>query len=173
MTRHTILRVCTKAILILALGAFSQMNAQTLRSQVEPQARVFPSVGPGVTAVKRDASGRYYILGKPATVVSIYDSNGKLIGQIPNQKSGAAIRYAVGIDLTPEGKLVVCDRGANAIEVFDSNGSLTTKIPVLAPTSVVALPGGLFAVTSLSSDHLVKFWTKAAPWFASLAMPRI
>jgi len=149
-------RVCAKAIIILALGAFSQIEAQTLRSQVEPQARLFPSVGPGVTAVKRDALGRYYILGKPANVVSIYDSGGNLIGQIPNQKSGAAIRYAVGIDLTPEGKLVVVDRGANAIEVFDSDGSSIAKIPVLAPTSVVALPGGLFAVTSLSSDRLVQ-----------------
>jgi len=124
---------------------------------VEPHARIFPSVGPGVTALKRDSAGRYYILAKPATVISIYDGEGNPIGQIPNARSrGAVIRYAVDMDFGPSGNLFVADRGANAIEIFSPDGSLVAKVPVVAPTSVVALSGGQFAVTSLTSNHLVQ-----------------
>jgi hypothetical protein len=110
-----------------------------------------------VTALKRDSAGRYYILAKPATVISIYDGEGNRIGQIPNANShGAVIRYAVDFDLGPSGNLFVADRGANAIEVFGPDGSLVAKVPVVAPTSVVALSGGQFAVTSLASTRLVQ-----------------
>jgi hypothetical protein len=135
----------------------SPINGQEIRSVVEPRARVFPSVGPGVTAMKRDSSGRYYILAKPANVISIYDGAGNRIGQIPNANSrGAVIRYAVDIDLGPSGNLFVADRGANAIEIFSPDGSLVAKVPVVAPTSIVALSRGEFAVTSLTSTHLVQ-----------------
>ena len=90
-------------VLGLLLASLSpSVKCQEIRSVVEPRARVFPSVGPGVTALKRDSAGRYYILAKPATVISIYDAEGNRIGQIPNAKSqGAVIRYAVDIDLGP------------------------------------------------------------------------
>jgi hypothetical protein len=145
-------------VLGLLLAGFSQPVAgQQIRTVVEPRARVFPSVGAGVAALKRDSSGRYYILAKPANVISIYDAAGNRVGQIPNGNShGAAIRYAVDIDLGQDGSLFVADRGANAIEIFSPDGSLAAKVPVMAPTSVVALPGGQFAVTSLTSTHLVE-----------------
>lgn len=130
---------------------------QGLRTVIESRDKVFPAVGAGVTAIKRDSSGRYYVLAKPETVISVYGSDGAPIGQIPNANSGGAtIRYAADIDLNPDGFLVVADRGANAIEVFAPNGSLVSKTPVIAPTSVVALPDGLFAVTSLTSKRLVE-----------------
>jgi hypothetical protein len=107
--------------------------------------------------MKRDASGRYYILAKPTTVILIYDSNGNLTGQIPNANSqGSTIKYAVDIDLSPEGLVFVADRGANAVEVFKPDGSLVARIPVTAPTSIVALSGGQFAITSLTSKRLVQ-----------------
>jgi hypothetical protein len=124
---------------------------------LEARGRVFPAVGPGVTALKRDPSGRYYVLAKPATVISIYDSNGNLTGRIPNANSqGSTITYAVDIDLSSEGLLFVADRGANAVEVFKPDGSLVARIPVATPTSIVALSGGQFAITSLTSKRLVQ-----------------
>lgn len=158
MTRHIGFRVCGAAIMSLLVAVVAQLvEGQSLHSVVEPRARVFPAVGPGVTALKRDSSRRYYILAKPATVVSIYGSDGNLIGQIPNANShGAIIRYAVDIDLGSDGLLFVADRGANAVEVFNPDGSIVTRIPVVAPTSVVALPDGQFAVTTLTSKHLIQ-----------------
>ncbi|MFY9690838.1 MAG: hypothetical protein WA369_00395 [Candidatus Acidiferrales bacterium] len=152
------LRVSAAIALGLLLAAVRPpIHAQQIRTVVEPQARVFPSVGAGVTALKRDSAGRYYILAKPANIVSIYDGDGTKIGQIPNARSGGAvIRYAADIDLGPDGNLFVADRGANAIEIFRPDGSLVAKVSLVAPTSVVALSGGQFAVTSLTSDHLVE-----------------
>ncbi len=146
------------AVIGLSLAALAFPAAgQGLRTVVESRDKVFPGVGAGVTALKRDSSGRYYILAKPETIVSVFGPDGNLIGQIPNAKSnGATIRYAVDIDLSPDGLLVVADRGANAIDVFSPDGSLVSRTPVVAPTSVVALSDGQFAVTSLTSKRLVE-----------------
>jgi hypothetical protein len=142
---------------LLALSLSQPVKGQGIGSALEPRGRVFPSVGPGVTALKRDSAGRYYILATPASVIRIYDRMGTLIGQIPNANSqGAAIKYAVDIDLGQDGRLFVADRGANAIEIFNPDGSLVARAPVVAPTSIVALSGGQFAVTSLTSTRLVE-----------------
>lgn len=145
------------AVALLLTGFAFPAAGQGLRSVVESRDRVFPEVGAGVTAIKRDASGHYYILAKPESVISVYGSDGNLIGRIPNAKSnGATIRYAADIDLTSEGLLVVADRGANAILVFSADGSFVSRTPVVDPTSVVALPDNLFAVTTLTSKRLVE-----------------
>ncbi len=129
---------------------------QAFEREIVAKARVFPGVGPGVTALKRDAAGRYYILAVPATQVAIYAADGKRSGQIPNANSGAAkIVYAVDIDLDANGQLWVADRGANAVKVFAPDGSLVATIPVVAPTSIVALPDNEVAVETLRSGRLV------------------
>jgi hypothetical protein len=130
---------------------------QEIRTIIEARSRAFPAIGPGVTALRRDSSGRYYVLAKPATVIFLYDAEGKPAGQIPNANSkGATIKYAVDFDISPDGLLFVADRGSNTVEVFKPDGSLTAKIPVVAPTSVVALSDGQFAFTSLVSKRLVQ-----------------
>jgi len=142
---------------ILCQAAAPRSSAQGLHNILRAQDRVFPAVGPGVEALKRDSTGRYYILAEPATSILVYNAAGKLLGQIPNANSrGAAIRYAVSIDLDPQDRLFVADRGANAVKIFMRDGSLVATIPVTAPTSVVALSEGQFAVTQLQSKRLVK-----------------
>lgn len=148
------------------------VSAQGLHNILSAQARVFPAVGPGVEALKRDASGHYYILAEPATSIQIYDAAGKLLGQIPNTNSGGAtIRYAVSIDLDSEDHLFVADRGANAIKIFASNGSLLATIPVTAPTSIVALSGGQFAVTQLQSKRLVRIMDESGATIRTFGDP--
>lgn len=150
-------------VFVVAIAALSAATAprstpaQQFRTSIEARTRVFQAVGPGVTALKHDSSGRYYVLAKPATTIQIYASNGNLIGQIPNANSkNAAIKYAVDIDVSPEGLLYVVDRGANAVEIFKADGTLAAVVPVNAPTSLATLSDGQFAVTSLTSDHLVQ-----------------
>jgi hypothetical protein len=140
----------------VAAGVYPALG-QGFETAIEPQGRVIPTIGPGVTALKQDSSGRIYVLAKPANVISIYGPDGKLVGQIPNaQSQGATLRYAIDFDLSPEGNVVVADRGANAVDVFAPSGSLLARVPVVAPTSVVALSGNQFAVTSLTSKRLVQ-----------------
>jgi hypothetical protein len=145
------------ATILLGLSPAPRASAQGLQSTLRAGARVFGAVGPGVAALKRDSAGRYYILARPATTISIYDAAGSLVGQIPNAHSGeVTIRYAVDIDLDSTDRLFVVDRGANAIKIFAPDGSPVATIPVNAPTSVVALSGGQFAVTTLLSKRLVQ-----------------
>jgi hypothetical protein len=151
--------VCYCGLLAICLAIFPVQRtlAQGMQTTLHAGPRVFPTVGPGVSAIKRDSAGRYFILAQPATAISIYDSSGKLLGQIPNANShGATIHYAVGIDVDATDRLFVVDRGANAVKIFAADGSPVATIPVNAPTSVVALSGGQFAVTTLVSKRLVQ-----------------
>ncbi len=154
-TRSLALAAAIAAILIAV--SVRPIQGQQFRTTVEARTRMFPGIGPGVTALKRDSSGRYYLLAKPSTEILIYDSNQNLVGHIPNASSqGTVIKYAVDIDLSTDGLLYVADRGANAVEIFKPDGTLVAKAPVNAPTSVAALSNAQFAVTSLTSDHLVQ-----------------
>src|SRR5271156_3923044 len=102
----------------------AQQNREIVR-EIVARARVFPEIGPGVRALKRDSSGRYYVLAGPATVIWIYGAAGKRVGQIPNASSGdAKIVYAEDIDVDSAGRLFVADRGANAVKIFKPDGSL-------------------------------------------------
>lgn len=132
------------------------LDAQGIRTIIESRDRVFSNVGAGVIAMKRARDGDYYILARPANAISVYSPEGKLVGQIPKAGTGAAIRYAVSIDLTPTGNIAVADRGENAIDVFRPDGSLVSRTPVFAPTSVVALSDSEFAITTLRSRRLVQ-----------------
>lgn len=150
--------IISAAFLFLFLnGVLLPVSAQQVQRVVHAQARVFPEVGAGVTAIKQDAAGRYYILAHPATFIRVLDPQGNPIGRIPTADAlSARIVYAEDFDLDSSGRILVADRGANAIDIFLPNGKLVSSIHVFAPTSVVALPGGQFAVTTLRSARLVE-----------------
>jgi len=137
----------------------SQDQDQEFSRELVARARVFPEIGPGVAAIKSDSNGRYYVLAEPATVVSIFESGGKRIGAVPNANShGAKIVYAQDFDVDSKGRLYIADRGANAVKVFEPDGALDASFAIPAPTSVVALSGGDFAVSSLRSAKLVSIY---------------
>lgn len=173
MSRARWFVVCQVLVIGISLIAFgSPACGQGVQTEIVARGRLLPGVGPGVTALKRDSAGHYYVLAKPASVIRIYDADGKIAGQIPNAHSGAmTIHYAVDFDISPEGKIVVADRGANAIEVFAPDGSPIARVPVNAPTSVVALSGGQFAVTSLTSKRLVQVLDEQGNYVRSFGDP--
>ena len=141
---------------LLSVSSFLPVLAQQLERDIEARGRVFPEIGPGARALKRDAAGRYFLLAAPGNVILIDDSAGKRLGQIPNANSkNAQITFADDIDLDSEGRLYVADRGANAVKIFSREGTLEATIPVAAPTSVAALSGGEFAVTAFQPQRLV------------------
>jgi sugar lactone lactonase YvrE len=140
-------------------GILLPAAGQELSRDLNAGARLFPEIGPGLIAVKRDAAGRYYILAAPAKSVAIYAADGKRTGQIPNVSSqGTTIVFAEDIDVDANGRLYVADRGANAVKIFAADGSLAATISIPAPTSVEALSNGEFAVTTLRSARLVSIY---------------
>jgi hypothetical protein len=159
MFRRLQVGVCVFLLVAVAAGwNFSRAAAQDQEFSREllARARVFPDVGPGVAAIKSDSAGRYYVLADPANTIAMYQADGKRIGRIPNANSrGAKIVYAQDIDVDSKGRLFVADRGANAVKIFEPDGSLDATIPVPAPMSLVALPGGEFAVAGLRGAQLV------------------
>jgi len=131
-----------------------------IETELLASGRAFPEVGPGVRALKRDSAGRYYVLTAPGAAVLVYDAAGKRVGQIPAAGSRgmsqvASLVFGDDVDVDSTGRLYVADRGANAVKVFNPDGVLALNIPVPAPTSVVALAEGEFAVASMKSDRLV------------------
>ena len=147
---------CAQAFTFLAMDRPAQ--AQGVQTVLHARGRVFPDVGRGAEAIERDAAGHYYVLAAPASVIWIYDAEGKRIGQIPNsQAANTEIKFAVDFDRdAASGRIFVADRGANAVKIFTAAGALEASVPVSAPMSVVALAGGEFAVVTLRSDHLVR-----------------
>ena len=123
------------------------------------RSRVFAEIGAGVVSIKSDSAGRYYVLADPASVVSIYQADGKRVGQIPDANSrGVKIVYAQDIDVDSSGHLFVADRGANAVKIFEPDGSLDATIPVTGPMSIAALSGGEFAVAGLRGTQLISIF---------------
>jgi DNA-binding beta-propeller fold protein YncE len=152
----TVLRVLFSAGVFLALfGCFESGKAQQFERPIEARARVFPEVGPGVRALRRNAAGLYYIL--TAGTVGVYDSKGKRVAQVPAAAANdSSLVFGDDLDVDSAGQLYVADRAGNAVKVFDVDGKFLRAIPIPAPTSVVALPNGEIAVASLNSKLLVE-----------------
>ncbi|MGB8542878.1 MAG: hypothetical protein WCD49_14710 [Candidatus Acidiferrales bacterium] len=144
-------------LLIAGFASPPPANAQGFVNAIPARARVFPEITSGVTAMKRDRAGRYYVLANPPNVIWIFNSDGKRTGRIPSASSATAkIQYAADFDIDRDGRVLVADREANAVEIFSADGTVVAKIPVFAPTGIVALPDHQFAVSTLRSKRLVE-----------------
>jgi len=176
MTRRARLSVSLAILAIIATGwnllLLASENRNRGLSDIVARARLFSELGTGLRALKRDSSGRYYALAAPATTISVYGTDGKRVGQIPAANSqGAKIVFADDIDVDATGRIFVADRGANAVKIFKPDGSLDTAIPVSAPTSVAALSGDEFAITSLRADRLVSIYNEQGKMIRSFGDP--
>src|SRR3984957_50167 len=176
MTRRAQLSVSLAILGIIATGwnllLFAAENRNRGVADIVARARLFSELGPGLHALKRDSSGRYYVLSAPATTISVYGTDGKRAGQIPAANSQSAkIVFADDIDIDATGRLIVADRGANAVKIFKADGSLDTAIPISAPTSVAALAGNEFAITSLRADRLVSIYNDQGKMIRSFGDP--
>jgi len=170
--------------LILSLLAATRLMpamAQNAESEIRARARVFPDVGAGLIAIKRDGAGRYYVVASPATSVLVFSADGKRVGEIPSAAVQAAttqdpkkspkIVFAADFDVDSSARVLVADRGANNIKIFASDGSLAGTIPIPAPTSIAALPGDELAVTSLRYRWLMGIYRYAGTLVRAIGDP--
>jgi len=138
-----------------ALLSATLSAAGTLDTDLVARARVFPSILMGVTAIHRDAAGRYAVLTE-RNGVQILDAKGQPAGHAPADLSPSeAIAYGVDMDLDDQGHIYVADQERNAIRVFSGDGREERQIKIPGPTAVATLAAGELAVASLRSPKLV------------------
>ena len=151
---------CAAFVLFAPLNSRAQEDDMEI--EITARARLFPDIGPGIKAVRRDAAGRYYFLSTTDSAVRVYTADNTFLGQIPTNATGpAAIVYGEDMDVDASGRVYVADRGANAVKIYSQEGKLAVSIPVNAPTSVAALTSGEIAVASLKSGELVTVYDMA------------
>ncbi len=125
--------------------------------------RVFPSIGPGLRAVRHSANGNYYVLASPSIGVAIFDANGKqlsVIGAAPpapvaNKAGRSAIAFGEDCDVDAQGNVYVADRGYNLVTEFSPEGKSLRSFPANGLLSLAVLPEGEVAVSTLQPTHHV------------------
>jgi hypothetical protein len=146
---------------VLALGLASA--ASEVDDQLMARRRVFPSIGPGLRALRHGRDGKYYLLASPNVGIAVFDSMEKqltVIGAPPRSPAtdNAAhppISFGEDCDVDAQGNVYVADRGYNAVNVFSPAGTLVRSIEFNSPISLAALPEGEVAVTAPRGLHLV------------------
>jgi hypothetical protein len=129
--------------------------------------RVFPTIGPGLRAVRRAANGNYYVLASPSVGVAIFDPKGRqlsVIGAMPpppatnraGDKAGRpSLAFGEDCDVDKEGNVYVAEGGSNLVVEFAPDGKRLRAFPVDALLSLAVLPEGEVAVSTLASSHHV------------------
>jgi len=153
---------------LLACAAGSAAGQDEGELDLTARQRIFPSVGPGLRAVKRGADGRLFILASPSPGLLVFDAQGKQVLSIkaPSASTTAEVKAARTIafgedcDVDAAGRIYVADRGENLISTFSPDGELLRSISVKNPISIAALPEGEVAVATLREPHLVMVFDK-------------
>ena len=149
------------ATCVLALALASA--ASEVDDQLMARRRVFPSIGPGLRALRHGRDGKYYLLASPNVGIAVFDSKEKQLTVIgapptsPASDNGAhpPISFGEDCDVDAQGNLYVADRGYNMVNVFSPAGALLRSMQFNSPTSLAALPEGEVAVTAPRGLHLV------------------
>ncbi len=150
--------VVTSLLALALASAASEVDDQLMAVR-----RVFPSIGPGLRALRRGQDGKYYLLASPSVGIVVFDSEGKqltVIGApsaVPlGDKSGRSpIAFGEDFDVDSQGNLYVADRGYNQVNVLSPAGTLLRSMAFNSPVSLAALPEGEVAVTSPRGLHLI------------------
>jgi len=152
----------TALVLALLITGVLCASAPEIDDDLFAVRRVFPSIGPGLRALRRAGNGNYYVLAGPVGV-AIFDANGKqlsVIGAPPpapvaNKAGRAAISSAEDCDVDAKGNVYIADRGYNLVTEFSPDGQQIRAFPVNSLLSVAVLPDGEVAVSTLDSTHQV------------------
>jgi hypothetical protein len=147
---------CVLAVALVA--AASEVDDQLMARR-----RVFPSIGPGLRALRRGQDGKYYLLASPNVGIAVFDPQEKQVSVIGAPPSSPAadkagrppIAFGEDCDVDAQGNLYVADRGYNQVNVFSPAGTLLRSMQFNSPTSLAALPEGEVAVTAPRGLHLV------------------
>ena len=146
---------------VLALALASA--ASEVDEQLMARRRVFPSIGPGLRALRHGRDGKYYLLASPNVGIAVFDAKEKQLTVIGAPSSGPSsdkaahppIAFGEDCDVDAQGNLYIADRGYNLVNVLSPSGAPLRSMQFNSPTSLAALPEGEVAVTAPRGLHLV------------------
>ena len=152
--------------LLLCLAATVQTSfAQDAEvdEQLSATRRLFKSIGPGLRSLRRGPDGKYYLLASPSVGLVVFDSKGQQVSVIgapsqeavDNKATRSSIAFGEDCDADAKGNIYVADRGYNRVSVFAPDGKFLRSVVVTAPLSVVALPDGEMAVSTVQGTRLI------------------
>ncbi|HEV2101597.1 MAG TPA: hypothetical protein VGR58_02355 [Candidatus Acidoferrum sp.] len=147
---------CVLGLALVAAG--SEVDDQLMARR-----RVFPSIGPGLRALRHGKDGKYYLLAAPSVGIAVFDEHEKQLTVIGVPHTSPTvdnvgrppIAFGEDCDVDAQGNLYVADRGYNQVNVFSPTGSPLRSMQFNSPTSLAALPEGEVAVTAPRGQHLV------------------
>jgi len=165
--------LCLLAACAAVASAQSEGDVASVQYEGEltAQRRLFPEVGVGLRAVKRDDSGKTYVLSSQGLMV--FDAKdhklltiGSPAADVAASKTTAAaaptpgVSFAEDFDVDAAGQIYVADRAANLIVEYSADGNRIKSFHVNAPLSVAALPDGEVAVATLHDPRLILVFDK-------------
>jgi hypothetical protein len=164
---RNLMGVLAMAGVFLGVSGALRGGAPEIDEDLMANQRLFPSIGPGLRALRRGANGNYYVLASPAIGLAIYDAKGKpitVIGASPpspvtNKAEHPAIAFGEDCDVDAQGNVYVADTGYNLVSEFAPDGKQLRSFPVSAVISLAALPEGEVAVSTRDSTHHVTVYT--------------
>ncbi len=141
--------------LVSILLAFLSSLAPAQLADWKATQPIFLEAGSRVSAVRRDAAGRYLVLqSRPATLF-VFDGNLKWLGKYVPQRGQDTLSFAEDFTVGDDGKIYVADRGAQAVKILSPSGELQQAIPFPQPISVAATAEGEIFVSSAQARVLV------------------
>jgi hypothetical protein len=163
-----VFKYCVSVCLLTAGAVIASAQYE---GELTAKRRLFPEVGAGLRAIKRGDSDKTYVLSSQGLMV--FDAKdrklltiGSTATETPGSKTAATgaptggQSFAEDFDVDAAGQIYVADRAANLIVEFSADGKRLKSFRVNAPLSVVALPDGEVAVTTLHDRRLILVFDK-------------
>jgi HEAT repeat protein len=103
------------------------------------------NVGGGITAAYKGRDGRIVCLARNGSRCILLDTNGTCLKDFASNRDGS---WTSGIDLLPNGHILITQPNRNKVAEYDRNGKRIVEVNAPMATTATGLPNGHFLIAS-------------------------
>lgn len=103
------------------------------------------NVGGGITAAYKGRDGRIVCLARNGSRCILLDTNGTSLKDFASDRDGS---WTSGIDLLPNGHILITQPNRNKVAEYDRNGKRIVEVKAPMATTATGLPNGHFLIAS-------------------------